>query len=488
MKKCNKIVLGIFNVLISIILISSFNGRVLADSSTISSLDAAKYLVQKYYVGDISNSTINSAQDIEGLVKSLNDPYSAYFTEQQYNDFTNSINNTFSGIGVQIDASSEGNGIKIMSVYDNTPAMKAGLKPGDIITKADGQSLSGMPVEQATAYVKGAAGTSVHLEVNRGGNLISFDVLREKIVMPTVEKNVVDNHIGYIKISSFGDTTNTEFTSAYNSLKSSNVDSYIVDLRNNPGGYANISFDIAGYFIGNKLVSKMQPKTGDPLMYYGTDHKEVIDKPTIFLINQYSASASEILSAAVKDSKKAVFIGEKTYGKGVAQNVIKLPDNSYLKLTVLRFVSPLGNQINKVGISPDMEIKDDLNSGVDSLSAARILLSGVNNSGHTTGFAKTTVAGKEFEINLSKADSNENISTYKYMTANFFNKDNFSVYNDGSKAQGNKTGASSNGVKSLPATGTLYDYHFYLILGQALIISGILIIVLYKKHEKEKIQ
>ncbi|MDF2882325.1 MAG: protease [Clostridiaceae bacterium] len=449
MKKCNKIVSGIISIIISAVFITGFNTTVFADSNTQSVLNSAKDIVKQYYIGDIQDSSINSAENVEGLVKSLNDPYSAYFTKQQYNDFVNSINNTFTGIGIQIDSAKEG--IKILSVYDNTPAMKAGLKPGDIITKADGHSLSGMPVEQATSYVKGTPGTSVHLEVNRAGSLLSFDVLREKIVIPTVEKTVLNNHIGYLKISSFGDNTNTEFTNAYNALKKENVDSYIIDLRNNPGGYANISFDIAGYFIGTKLVSKMQPKTGDPILYYGTDHKEVIDKPTIFLINQYSASASEILSAAVKDNKKAVFVGENTYGKGVAQNVFMLPDSSYLKLTVLRFVSPLGNEINKKGISPDIKVKDDVNNGADSLNKAESLLSSL----------KPNETSSEF-LNLALADKN-NLSP-----------------NDNSKSE-------ENAVKKLPSTGTVYDLRFYLIIGLLITISGICLAVLYKKQQKEKI-
>lgn len=449
MKKNKKIISAIISIVISAVFITGFNGTVFADSNTQNALNAAKSIVKQYYVGDVQDSSMNSASDVESLVKSLNDPYSAYFTQQQYNDFVNSINNTFTGIGIQIDSAKEG--IKILSVYDNTPAMKAGLKPGDIITDADGHNLSGMAAEQATSYVKGTPGTSVHLVVNRAGTILSFDVLREKIVIPTVDKKVLNNHIGYIKISSFGDNTNAEFTNAYNALKKENVDSFIVDIRNNPGGYANISFDIAGYFIGTSLVSKMQPKTGDPLLYYGTDHKEVIDKPTVFLINKYSASASEILSAAVKDNKKAVFVGENTYGKGVAQNIFTLPDNSYLKLTVLRFVSPLGNEINKKGISPDIKVQDNVNNGADTLNKAESLLSNLKPNETSSQFVSLALAG------------NNNAPA----------KDNSKV--------------SGNAAKTLPSTGTVYDFQFYLIIGLLITISGICIAFLYKKQQKEKI-
>lgn len=359
------------SIVTSIVLINTSNFRVFADGSSQDVLNAGKQIIQQYYIEDVSDTELNAATDMDSLVKSLSDPYSAYFTEAQYNAFIGAVNNSFAGIGIQMDIAPEG--IKIVSVFDKTPASDAGLKLGDIITQADGHNLAGLSTEEVAAYLKGNVDTSVHIVVKRGESLLSFDITRKQITLPTVEEKLLDNHIGYIDISTFGENTAAEFKTALDTLNTSTTDSYVVDLRDNPGGYMNVALDIAGYFIGNNAALKVQPKDGQVETYNAVDHNSVIDKPVIFLINEYSASASEILSAAVKDYKKAIFIGEKTYGKGVAQSIFTLPDNSYLKLTTFRFVSPLGNQINKVGISPDIKVQEDFNNNVDSLNVAKVL-------------------------------------------------------------------------------------------------------------------
>jgi len=378
-------------VIISFALLNIINIKAFAEGNTQDSFSIGKQIIQEYYIDDVPESKLNAAKDMDSLVTSLNDPYSTYFTEKQYNDFVDSINNTFSGIGIIIDKTTEG--IKVVSVFDKTPAQVAGIKTGDIIAKADGHELSGLSTEEAVNYIKGPSGTKVNLEIKRGGAVISFDVERKDIVLPTVEGEILDNHIGYIKISSFGAKTSEEFGNVLTELKKSGPDCFIIDLRNNGGGYMNVAFDIAGYFIGDNVVLKTQTKTGQSVNYNATKQKETIDKPVIYLINRYSASASEILAAAVKDYKKAFFIGEKTYGKGVAQSIFTLPDNSYLKLTTLRFVSPFGNQINKAGITPDMEIKDDTAQNIDSLKAARILFNNISKNTDKNEQAELNFAG-----------------------------------------------------------------------------------------------
>lgn len=471
MKKNNKF---FHKLLVSLAIImaltSAISMNVLAAENTTSVLDAGKSIVKQYFLWDVKQDTIDSAADMPSLVKALNDPYSAYFTKQQYSDFVGSINNTFTGIGISVDVSTDG--IKIVSVYDSTPAKDAGLLPGDIITEADGHALAGLSTEAATSYIRGMADTTVHLQIKRDAAILSFDVTRKSIVLPTVTGTLLDKHIGYIKLSSFGDNTTTEFKNVYESLKNNSADSYIVDLRNNGGGYMNTAFDLAGYFIGNNIVLKSQNKAGAATVYNATDEKEVIDKPVIFLINGYSASASEILSAAVKDYKKAFFIGDKTYGKGVAQSIFMLPDNSYLKLTIMKFVSPLGKEINKVGISPDLEIKDDAKLGIDSLSAARILLSSANGNAGKTGLIQLNYSGQNFQVDLDVAKDKDNINTFKYMDPKLFEVDTTVPVNSAALV------ASSNQVvkKQLPDTGTLFDLSFYFCMGSSLIAAGVLII------------
>ena len=494
MKRYNKLISKIIiNIFIFIVLVSTSNVKVFAADNTKSSLEVGKSIVKQYYIGNVSEATINGATDMQSLVKSLNDPYSAYFTPEQYNDFTGSINNTFSGIGISIGNSLEG--IKVVSVFDKTPAKEAGLLLGDIITEADGHALAGLSSEVATSYVRGVTGTSVHLGVKRGNIIILFDIIRKAIVLPTVIGTLIDKHIGYISISSFGETTATEFKNVHEGLKNNSADSYIVDLRNNGGGYMDTAFDIAGYFIGDNVVLKVQPKNGTVTNYNVAEKKESIDKPVIFLINHYSASASEILSAAVKDYKKALFIGEKTYGKGVAQSMYTLPDKSYLKLTVFKFFSPLGKEINKVGITPDLEVIDDAKLGIDSLSAARILFSNLSNNAGKSELAEVSLAGGNYKVNLDVAKAKENINTFKYLETNYIFKPVSAVANinsnqtlkadtvDVKSVQIIKAVATS---KQLPETGTPYDFYFYIGLGSVVMAAGLIVILKSNINKKEK--
>lgn len=319
-------------------------------------LDAAKQIIKQYYIEDVPDQVLNSADGLKSLVGLLNDPYSAYFTEDEYESFKNSINNTFSGIGMQIDKTDKG--IVVTSVFKGTPAEAAGIKEGDVILSVDGYDLSQASAEEAISRIKGEAGTSVSLVIKRNDTVIETSAERKEIILPTVTESVLDGHIGYIVINSFGSKTTEEFESALSKLEASSVDSYIVDIRNNSGGYMDVAIDIAGRFIGDETALVTKDRNGNTTAYEASGKNGVITKPVILLTNRYSASASEILAAALKDNKKAYIIGETTFGKGVAQSLYKLPGGGYLKLTTLRFMSPLGNEINKIGVKPDMEVSD----------------------------------------------------------------------------------------------------------------------------------
>jgi C-terminal peptidase prc len=397
---------SVVNTIISFTLVNALNIKVFAAPYAEDILSTGKQIVKEYYIEDVPTSQLDGAKDVKSLVESLKDPYSSYFTEEEFNDFNNTINNSFAGIGVQIEASNEG--IKLVAVYENSPAQEAGLKLGDIITEADGHALSGMSTDEAVTFIRGVADSTVNLKVKRGSTLLSFQVKRRQIELPTVEGSLVDKHIGYIRIATFGENTASEFKNKLDELKNSAADSYIIDLRYNPGGYINTATDIAGYFIGDNVTLRSYSKSGKSQIYYAIKHQEIIDKPIVFLINEYSASASEILSAAVKDNKKAVFIGEKTYGKGVAQSMFMLPDNSYMKLTIFRFVSPLGNEINKVGVAPDIKVIDDVEHETDSLNAARLLL----NSSKVSGYENISI-DKLYSLVYSSIVDVKNVKTQK---------------------------------------------------------------------------
>ncbi|MHC1719527.1 MAG: S41 family peptidase [Clostridiaceae bacterium] len=377
-KRHGKIFNLFFSLAITFALVNTCSSGAFAAGSEKDPFAAGKQIINQFYIDEVPASKIDQAEDLKSLVESLGDPYSAYFTDKEYDDFKNSINNTFSGVGMQIDKNDAG--IVVLSVFDETPAKSAGIEAGDIILTVDGHDLATASAEEAVSYIKGDEGTTARLEIKRSGSIFNLNVERKKITLPTVEGHILDGHIGYIKISSFGEKTGEEFNNVLSKLKASATDSYIVDIRNNSGGYMDVVFDIAGHFIGEETVLVTRNKAGKSTVYTATDQNGVIDKPVVFLINKYSASGSEILAAAVKDNKKAYLIGETTYGKGVAQSLYRLPDGGYLKLTTLRFMSPLGNEINKAGVKPDMAVPDDPENGSSPLDEARKLLNGSKES------------------------------------------------------------------------------------------------------------
>lgn len=415
MKKAKTKIIGIFAALV--ILISSLNCSYV-NAAGDSTLSEAKNIIEKYYISDVSDEVLNSSS-IESIVKQLNDPYSSYFTKEEYENFTGSIDNKFTGIGVQILMDDEG--VKITGVFKTSPAEEEGLRVGDIIVKADNITLKGLSSEQAISYIKGQEGTSVHLVIQRDTSILEVDVIRKQISLPTVESEVLNNHIGYIEINSFGENTSDEFKQNLEKLAKANVEAYIVDLRYNSGGYVEAARDIGGYFVGDKSLMIMKNGAGASASFKAYKHDMVIEKPVIFLINQYSASASELLSAAVKDYKKAIFIGQTTYGKGVAQGIFPLSDGSFLKLTTYEFLSPYGNTINHVGVSPDFQVDDKY---IDSLYLANLLLSEVDNShsieslDNKEGYIKVLINNQSFYININEARKDENWEAYKYLIDN----------------------------------------------------------------------
>jgi carboxyl-terminal processing protease len=376
-------------------------------------LDEAREIIESEYANSIPDGVLN-ASTIDAMVKGLNDPYSQYFTAKEYDDFVGEINNSYCGIGVYINSQPEG--IGIIGVIENSPAASIGLKIGDVIVKAGGQSLKGLSIEQASAYLKGPEDTTVAIQVLRDGKYYDYIVKREVINSPTIQGYMINNHAAYIEISSFGDNTPDEFKAKLDELKKSNPDCYIIDLRNDGGGYTDSCYDIAGYFIGNNPVVKMVDKDGNAEIINAVAHDEIIDKPTYFLVNEWTASASEILSAAVKDYNKAYFIGTNTFGKGCAQYMYQLSDGSVLKLTTRNFYSPLGKTIQKVGITPDFAMNKD--EDIDSLAVALLLSGSSGSSGSSqdkTGYVKVNLDGRDFEMNLNTARDEDYTSAFKYI-------------------------------------------------------------------------
>ena len=386
-----KILLGL--IVIILLLVGSPGINFAADGP----LAEVRSLLQDNYVDPVSGDVL-SAPTVADMLSKLGDPHTVYFSQAEYQNFLNSLEQTFSGIGVRIDIVPEG--VLIQSVLKGAPAEQAGLQAGDIITEAAGQALAGLSGEQAVSILRGPDGSQVTVKVKRRDSVLNFTVSRARIEDPTVTGKLLDGHIGYISISSFASVTPQVFAGVVGDLRNQKADSWIIDLRDNPGGYLSSAIDLAGYFIGNNVAVQVKDRT-DPMQYYNAPyHGLVLDDPIIFLVNENSASASEILTAAVKDYKKAVVVGTKTYGKGTVQSMFGLSDGSVLKMTIARFYSPNGVSNDKAGILPNLNI-----SGADAETAAELLLADTPGPAAAANpdFAMVTEQGENLAVSLAQA-------------------------------------------------------------------------------------
>lgn len=401
-----KVFKKVLSVFLILLLLNPIYGKVLAQPTV---LQEGKDIIKNNYVNTVSDYVLN-APDLTEMVKRLDDPYSDYFTKEEYSQFVASINNTFSGIGIGIDIVPEG--IRVSMVLENSPAIEAGLVVGDIIVQVDNNSLVGSSsAEEAIKLIKGVEGTYVKIVIQRGTEVLNFNIQRREIKSPTVSSEMLAGNAAYISVLSFGEDTGDLFSDALEKMEALGANSYIIDLRYNGGGYMVTALDIAGHFIGDSPAIIIEDKLGEKYKYLAFEHGKLIEKPVVFLINEYSASASEILAAAVKDYDKATFIGTTTYGKGVAQQLFPLSDGSYLKLTVEKFYSPYGNIIHNIGVSPDFEVKDE----VDSLKVTNLLLSSTSVPENKSGYIRIDFNGRAFYINLKMARTEEYWTEFNYI-------------------------------------------------------------------------
>ncbi len=307
---------------------------------------------KKHYAGKIeTDEDANVA--INTMLESLDDPYSRYLDKKSYSDQNISINSKISGIGVNI--STIGGKTYVVSVIEDTPAFVAGLKEGDIILKVNGKNISGMKTSEVADIVRGPENTIVEITLIRNKKSITKKIIRKEIKIKTV-KSSVDKNIGYIQILSFiGNTTSNEFLTALK--KTNKTEGLIIDLRGNTGGLLPNAVFIANMFIDKGKIVSIVGRNGYKRNIYAQNNDYIINKPLLILVDGSSASASEILSGALKDYQKAKLVGTKTFGKGMVQKIIPLPNETGLNLTIAKYLTPSGYDINKKGISPDFEIK-----------------------------------------------------------------------------------------------------------------------------------
>lgn len=314
-----------------------------------------KEFIEKNYYKPVDESKIEDGI-LKGLFQALEDPYSVYMTKSEFEDFMTHTKGTYGGIGVIMTPGEDGL-ITVVSPIEDTPGERAGIKSGDKILKVNGKEVTADKLEEAVAMIKGEPGTKVTLTVYREGKEKPFDVeiVREEIRLKTVKSRMLENDIGYIRITMFDEQTAEDFKSHLKKLQQQQVKGLIIDLRNNPGGLLSECVKIADELLGKQVIVYTQDRAGNREYEYSDGRK--INIPYVVLVNKGSASASEILSGAVKDTKSGTLIGTTTFGKGLVQQVKALEDGTGFKLTTSQYFTPKGTYIHGKGIEPDIVIE-----------------------------------------------------------------------------------------------------------------------------------
>lgn len=339
-----------------------------SSDSIVDQINALRTVIEEKYKGEIDDDKLTQAA-LKGYVEGLGDEYTEFLTSDEWEDLDSSLSE-FVGIGVYMSQlKSTNETIIIGTIDDDTPAAKAGIKAGDIIKEINLEDVSTKGSEYISSKIKGTAGSTVKIKVLRGEEELTFDVERAEIKVYKIKHEMLQNNIGYIDFDSFTDTSYNEFKAAYEDLKNNGATSLIVDLRNNTGGYVDSALNIADMFVDSgKALLITEDKNGNRYTQSSKNSKE-IDMPVVVLVNEYTASASEILTGILKDYKLATIVGTTTYGKGVIQEVY--PDvlgkdiGGTLKVTVSEYFTPNGNKINKVGIEPDEKVELDDSESTD---------------------------------------------------------------------------------------------------------------------------
>jgi carboxyl-terminal processing protease len=335
----------------SIILLISLLFTSSMSSAAAEPTEEIRQLIRDYYVDEVSEEVLANPTAKE--ITSYLDPYSVYMSFKEFEHFMNAIERELVGIGVVLEENAKG--VKILSVLPNSPAEKAGILAGDIITEADGQNLAGESVQLAVSFISGEENTSVKLTIFREktGETLEKTIARELIVLPNVEYEMLAGNIGYVRLYSFSQDAAEEILPAIQALKGAK--GWIFDLRDNGGGFITSAQDVSGLFPNVTKAFQLRDNTQVPEVYDATVQPSKFTSPTHLLINGYSASASEMVSASVKEQKGATLYGQTTYGKGSMQSLFPLSDNSVLKLTTAKFFSPKGTAINEIGVSPNVK-------------------------------------------------------------------------------------------------------------------------------------
>ncbi|MDC0397252.1 S41 family peptidase [Candidatus Pelagibacter sp.] len=315
--------------------------------------------INKEYVEETNQSEGMDAA-INGLLQSL-DPYSSYMSPEIFKEMQTDTSGEFGGLGIEV--SMEAGVVKVISPIDDTPASKAGIKAGDYIVKIDNIQVQGKSLSEAVDIMRGPVGSAIELTVRRRGvkKALTFNITREIIEVQSVKSDLLDDNIGYIRLTSFNDNSSEQIKKKIKKLKENkNLDAFILDLRNNPGGLLSQAIKISDFFLENgEIVSTKSRKKSENRKWFARKGDITDGKTLLVLINYGSASASEIVAGALKDHKRAIILGENSYGKGSVQSIIPLKNKGAIRLTVAKYYLPSGKSISEVGVRPDIEVNEE---------------------------------------------------------------------------------------------------------------------------------
>ena len=348
----------IFYITIFILLI---NTKVFASSEIYEKIDLFSEVldkVNKDYVDEVDQNAVMDAA-INGVLQSL-DPYSSYMSPQMLSEMQTETSGKFGGLGIEVGM--EAGVVKVISPIDNSPASKVGIKAGDYIVKINDTQVQGKSLTEAVELMRGPVGTDIEITVRRVGEkkAIVFNITREIIKITSVRSKVIDGDIGYIRLTSFNENSSDQFKEKIKDLKKNkDINSYILDLRNNPGGLLSQAIKITDFFLDNgEIVSTKGRKKTESRKWYANKGDVIEGSTLVVLINYGSASASEIVAGALKDHKRAILVGENSYGKGSVQSIIPLKNNGAIRLTISKYYLPSGKSISEIGVSPDIKVEE----------------------------------------------------------------------------------------------------------------------------------
>ena len=345
------------------IVVSFFSSVALSNESDIyKKIDLFGEVLEKIneeYVDEINQSeSMDSA--INGLLQSL-DPYSAYLSPDNFQEMQTETSGEFGGLGIEV--SMEAGVVKVISPIDDTPASRAGLKAGDYIVKINNIQVQGKSLTEAVELMRGPVGSDIELTVRRRGErkALTFNLTREIIEIQSVKSDLLDKNIGYIRLTSFNENSSQQIKKRITDFdKEKNLKGYILDLRNNPGGLLSQAIKITDFFLDNgEIVSTKGRKSSENRRWFAKEGDLTDGKPIIVLINYGSASASEIVAGALKDHKRAIILGDRSYGKGSVQSIIPLRNDGAIRLTIAKYYLPSGTSISEVGVTPDIQVDEE---------------------------------------------------------------------------------------------------------------------------------